>query len=76
MRDQELRKDAILDEHEWRLRTMPRLQDAWRAIRWLLQQVEIDDMLEKRADEKEHLLRVYLELVRAAAAARTRSHER
>ena len=62
MRDQELRKDAILDEHEWRLRTRRRLQDAWRVIRWQLQQVEIDDMLEKRADEKANL-RLYLELV-------------
>lgn len=52
------------DEHEWRLKTMRRLQDAWHAIQWQLKQVEIDDdMLEKRADEKKHLLRVYLELV-------------
>lgn len=63
MMDEEVRKEEIWDEHEWRSRTMRRLQDAWRVIRWQREQVEIDDMLEKRADEKEHLLRLYLELV-------------
>lgn len=63
MMDEEARKEAIWDQHEWRLKTMRHVQEATWAINWQRRQLELDDMFIARKEQDEYLLRVYLQLL-------------
>ena len=62
MMDEEVRKEAIWDLHEWRLKTMRYVQETIWAINWQRRQIELDDMFIARKEQDEYLLRVYLQL--------------